>query len=506
MHTKKKKYLGKVEIEDWVEYALGSCSSSKTSTLTERYLKPRFKKSSYNKLKSLSKSSKKMLILLISVDSFSRRHFYRKLKETVKFLQEIPEFEVVDFKLHNIVGTDTAGNQFFLFGPLGQKGSGPEKDVLGDSALWKIMKKNKFMTLWGTDGCSSNVPKALGSSPEVDHVVATFFCANRLYSRYSPEKFHTFEQRCMGSRMSHSYLMNYTQEFCLQYQEVDLWVYNHFTAGHEASGQHAQSIDVDLKDYLKWFVEKFGESHNLVVFLNGDHGMRYGEHMSKTKSIQEYRLPASFILGHRSFLSQVSNISTLQTNSWRLNSKPDLRQTMIYLAEWQSGLNQSSPDHNPSNIKVLNLFQDLIPSTRTCDNAGIPPWFCSYIILNPVQADHSLFDSKLIFNVLNSVLEMVNSEILAKTFKMKKMVKICNVSLVESAKVPFIEDEEWVGRLAGQCLQPKVKIFNFWVFFARKRRFDENVLKSEFFPSFPVLLGMKRFFCKVVHFSWIDVV
>ena len=333
-----------------------------------------------------------MIILVISADSFSRRHFFRKLKETVKYLKSLQEYEVIDFKLHNIIGTDTAGNQIYLFGPLGLNSASSESDLLGEEAIWSIMKKHKFMTLWGTDGCSSNVPKALGPNPDVDHVAATFFCAYKLYSMYTANKYHTYEQRCMGNKMSHSYIMNYTQEFSLNYIKADQWIYNHFTAAHETSGQHAQSLDKDLKDYLQWFIGTFGESHNLVILLNGDHGMRYGEHMSKTKSVQEYRLPASFIISKKNFLREVADLKTLQENSWRLNSKPDLRESMIYLARYQSGLALEAKAQSlaaslvrrpAGRAQALNLFQDLVPPGRTCQDAGIPPWFCSYIILSP---------------------------------------------------------------------------------------------------------------------------
>ena len=522
-HTKKFKYKEPTGIEDWVEYALGSCEkTSKRMGVTERVLKPRYKEKDYlNRIQNQS-SKKKMIILLISADSFSRRHLFRKLKETVKLLKSLHQYEVIDFKLHNIIGTDTAGNQIHLFGPLGSNSARSENDLLGEEAIWSIMKKHKFMTMWATDGCSSNVPKALGPNPDVDHVVATFFCANKLYSMYTADKYHTYEQRCMGNKMSHSYIMNYTQEFSLLYLKADQWIYNHFTAGHETSGQHAQSLDKDLKDYLEWFMRTFDESHNLVILLNGDHGMRYGEHMSKTKSIQEYRLPASFIIAKRSFLAQVANLTTLQSNSWKLNSKPDLRESMIYLAKRQSGLelenkpsglttfllNQACRTGQDTQPRAMNLFQDSIPSDRTCQAAGIPAWFCSYIILSPSPL-HSLkfpLTSKAIFQIFSSIVELLTTEILSKSLKHEKVPRNCSILELETSKVPFITQSEWVIRLAFNCESAKIKIYNSWIYLSQKRSYEESVNQNSYFPSFPILLGFSKYFCKVVHFSGNDLV
>jgi hypothetical protein len=52
-----------------------------------------------------SKADKPLIILMVSVDSFSRRHFYRKLPNTVNFLNELKakgQYAIFDHKLHNI--------------------------------------------------------------------------------------------------------------------------------------------------------------------------------------------------------------------------------------------------------------------------------------------------------------------------------------------------------------------------------------------------------------------
>lgn len=52
-----------------------------------------------------------MIIAMITLDSFSRRHFFRKLPESVRLLNKLNaegKWKVFDFKVHNVAGSDTA--------------------------------------------------------------------------------------------------------------------------------------------------------------------------------------------------------------------------------------------------------------------------------------------------------------------------------------------------------------------------------------------------------------
>ena len=166
--------------------------------------------------------------------------------------------------------------------------------------------------------------------------------------------------------MSHYYLMNYTLKFTENYKNSSQWIYNHFTAAHEASGQHSQTLDKDLKEYITTYITKYGNTHEIIIFLNGDHGMRYGGYMIKPESMQEYKLPACFIIANTAFLEEIHAKDALIYNSYRLTSKPDLRQSMLYLASLQN-----LEDYNKDNEKHYNLFKELIQNNRKCSDIGI---------------------------------------------------------------------------------------------------------------------------------------
>lgn len=107
------------KIEEFHEFAIGACQNQSITDLL--YLNPRFNKTAYYQALKRSKKihQKPMLILYLVPDSFSRRHFYRKLNSTISYfthLSQNSDYKVYDFKLHNIIGADTSGNMMRIFG------------------------------------------------------------------------------------------------------------------------------------------------------------------------------------------------------------------------------------------------------------------------------------------------------------------------------------------------------------------------------------------------------
>jgi len=64
-----------------------------------------------------------------------------------------------------------------------------------------------------------------------------------------------------------------------------------------------------LDDDLKWMIDeliaRYTDSHEVIVFLAADHGMRYGEFESGQAAIQEHRLPVFFLLARHEFLQTI---------------------------------------------------------------------------------------------------------------------------------------------------------------------------------------------------------
>ena len=81
---------------------------------------------------------------MLTLDSLSRRHFFRKLPKVIDFMNSLnldknSKFSIFDFKLHNILGGDSPENQVPIFGgvidPPKITTGNLERDFLGDKAI-----------------------------------------------------------------------------------------------------------------------------------------------------------------------------------------------------------------------------------------------------------------------------------------------------------------------------------------------------------------------------------
>lgn len=320
-------------------------------------------------------TEKPLMVLMLTGDSFSRRHFFRKMSKTVNFINDLnqnPDWKVFDFKIHNIIGSDTAENQSRIFGTR-FNGFEFEKnlntDLFGKDAIWSKFIRSGFVTMLGFDPCAFKMHRVIGRMPKADHVSNSFFCANARFSSYKSKKRHNTQQRCIGPYMSHYYLMNYTLSFSELYRGQNQWAYNHYGAAHEATGQHAQTLDKDMTSFLNEYISRFSNSYNIVIFLMADHGMRYGNFLSNSYAIQEHRLPAFFLIGQKSFLDSIEySYDTLTHNTERLVTKPDIRRTLLFLAGYPYGASRE-----PRTDKFVNLFTEKIEDDRKCEDVEIPP-------------------------------------------------------------------------------------------------------------------------------------
>ena len=380
---------GEMQLDD-SEFVYGSCGEK----FTEAVNLPRVNSSAYNRAKRIMEqrrvTEKPLTILLLTIDSFSRRHFYRKLNETVKLLNAIRDegqFGVYDFKLNNVQGGNSIENMGSIFGDFIPKEleDPPYEDRLGPTSLWHILKDLGYVTLIGQENCDYRFPGSLGRVLEVDHLVRNFYCAYTLLFKRTMSK-DELVQRCIGSHMSHYFTLNYTLNFMQMYQGLNQFIYLHIDTAHEATGQHAATLDPDLTEFLPRYLNWSQESgQDLVVFLQADHGMRYGRWFKDVSAVQELKLPSLFILAPKTLLARIPGSEEhLWTNTFRLTTKPDLRASILGLGLLPYG--DTYPVHADHYLdKSVDLFREDSPITRTCESAGIPVWYCSCLLLEPID-------------------------------------------------------------------------------------------------------------------------
>lgn len=375
-----------VPIDPMHEFAFGACDSDSQYMQQAVYI-PRYNASLHEaartRMRELQSSGPPFSVLILVVDSFSRKHFFRKLPKTVEFLNKLKqgdEYHIADFYIHNIVGTNSVGNQAPLLGRNIQEEyiGDLNKDFAGKWALWNLYKDKGFLTLFGLESCDNSFPRKLGRMPNIDYVSSPFFCAAYRLTNYKASKTNNM-QRCIGPAMSHVYLFNYTLAFADLYPDVHKWVYVHVDAAHESTGQHAETLDSDLVEFMRSYMRK---NPNTVVFLEGDHGMRYGDWMKSVEAFQENRLPPLFLITPKALTKEIPGAEqTLAHNSLRLNSKYDMRKTLIYL----SGVPYDRKDPGEELFPAVNMYTQRVEDNRTCQEAGIPAWHCSCLVLIPIS-------------------------------------------------------------------------------------------------------------------------
>lgn len=360
------------------EFGLGSCDID-GEELKQADMSPIFQKTAYANAKNLT-TQKPRIIFFFTLDSVSRRHFFRKIPKVVSylnFLNQNSSYSVFDFNLHNTLGGDSAENHVPMLGgnlnyAKETKGN-QNKDFLGEKAMWNMFRSKGFISQLLFESCDTNFNEALGRNPKADYVVGPFNCAvERFTSMSFVLKSHS--QRCIGGHQSHFYVMNYTLAVLDMNPDVNHFIYLHIDTAHEGTGQHAATLNEDLYEYLKGFLEKY-HNYEIFMFLQADHGMRYGPWYTEVEGYMEQKLPALFVIASKSLLLQYPNsYNALAVNSQRLISKMDLRETALHLANFTEEKKYS-----------INLLTKIAAKARTCDDLEISPWSCSCLAMREIN-------------------------------------------------------------------------------------------------------------------------
>lgn len=231
------------------------------------------------------------------------------------------------------------------------------------------MHDRGFVTMMATDDCGNDLAAFIGKRPKVDHKIGTFWCASEIYYNFHN---NAQKQRCIGPKNAHTYMLDYLLEFSENYKEVSRFSYIHINTAHEGSGTVISTLDSDLVNFLTDITRR---QERTVIFLMGDHGMRYGNWFTHIDGSHEHRLPLLMTIASDSVLNLIDNSRDyLFHNSNRLISKFDLHTTLTHL----SNLNTKEDLYselicNTSLIsRSYSLLKEAIPNERTCEEIQIP--------------------------------------------------------------------------------------------------------------------------------------
>ena len=125
-----------------VEYVMATCDPDKTKDFEQILYRNRPNRSSLQRA-SDSLKTEPINIAMVVLDSVSRRSFYRKLPETVSYLNsQNSDGRVYDFLLHNVMGeysSDSFMPTFFGDMPFKRLEGDLQGDVFYEQSIWKTL-------------------------------------------------------------------------------------------------------------------------------------------------------------------------------------------------------------------------------------------------------------------------------------------------------------------------------------------------------------------------------
>ncbi|CAG9325566.1 unnamed protein product [Blepharisma stoltei] len=388
------------------EYAFGTCDINKTSDFEHVAYKLKLNEESLQRAKN-SLYGKPINIVMLVIDSLSRRMFFRKIPKSVEYLNSIAKnVSIFDFKLHHVIGQGSH-NSFMptFYGDMPYSATlYMQGDLYYNVSIWKYLHERGFVTMMGMDCCDNNLAQFIGKKPKVDHKMGSIWCSASAQYGYSET---SKRERCIGNKNAHAWMMDYILDFSETYKNVSRYTYMHIDTAHEETGTVVSTIDLDLKKFLEEF---FSRDEDSILFLMGDHGMRYGEWFKSKDGSHEHKLPLLLIITKDRVLDNIPNSSKiLLQNTNRLLSKFDFHTVLQHLGNYPD-LESNREEIRTKTSKRLttyNWFTDYIPDNRTCEDAGIPVYWCICQPFIEITHNQNLED----FTYLtNNIIEIFNTE------------------------------------------------------------------------------------------------
>ncbi|CAG9322491.1 unnamed protein product [Blepharisma stoltei] len=501
-----KSYISPVDIGN-SEFGFAKCGPSKKQGWLHNRFSPsaslraqEMKDTIINKL-NLKNRPKPLTVLVLLVDAVSRQHFYRTMNKTVDLLYNLNAessdlYTVFDFFNGNSHGENTLPNLVpLLYGHTYQehllktqslslkKADDAEKySKIQEEIIWKHYEKYGFVTMFGWETRWDYFAEIGGRKVLCDHTAASFWRGAVEIAAYTD---FIEKQRCIGNYHSHQYLLNYTKEFIQNYLEHNKFGYLHFVSGHEVTGSVVQMLDSDLSKFLAETIDSHRENdEDFAIFLVSDHGLHMGSWDRFQEGIIENLSPFTFLITNNNFLSKIgpNTRDILLSNTQRLISKFDLHLTLKHLAaapyedateysDWKKDVKISSP---------VSLLIEEISENRTCQDIGVPLYWCTCLEYNNVEIKDI---NALALHIANQTIFTINKKI-----QNDKADEFClGVSLGEilKAEEETKESENYPGKLYKVTISIKERegiIFSAFAYVADFIRDKKIDAETEIYP------------------------
>lgn len=305
----------------------------------------------------------KLGIIMLQIDSMSTASFNRSMPNVNKYLNRMGWFQL---KGNHKVGMNTRPNLNYIF-----TGSTEyEQEIFKDFDL------NDYVTEYAED--------------MKDETLA--FCANR--TDFESRTIRTMLEDLPSTTYRNYYTCNwiypvferlYDQmiEFAITFRkERYMGLYVSSAHSHDdVSG--ASQLKLPMEGYMKR-LDSLGIRNDAIVFLYGDHGLRFGPQRASYEGAREDAMPMLWISLPKWFQKKYPEIpKALRVNKNRLTSHLDVYHTLRHIIELNGG---TTSEPNREKCKSCQSLFKEIPENRDCADAGIPSYYCycnAYKTLSP---------------------------------------------------------------------------------------------------------------------------
>ena len=326
-------------------------------------------------LKTSKMTEEKFNILLLGIDGVSHSRMIRQMPEVLSFLTKTLNTTV--FTGFNKLGENTFPNMTpmlsgLMVDELEKKKLWKKGDYFDRVPIvWKDYAQKGYATQkaedWADVGMFNYLMKGFQKQP-VHYYMRPIF-------KHMAKVHGTWRPRCLAHRHETEFLLDYVQEFVLKFHKRGFFSVSHLTEIPHDRENDLSSIEEYFLHTLKSLYEK-GALKNTILFVYGDHGLRWGPIRTSPVGYLEERLPFfSIALPQRFKEKYPRQTANLEANKNKLVTFLDVHKTFLNLLDLKDS---SVPVSYDGKERSISLFSE-IPLSRTCTDAHIPQEFCTCI-------------------------------------------------------------------------------------------------------------------------------
>ncbi|KFB36317.1 AGAP008326-PA-like protein [Anopheles sinensis] len=346
-----------------------------------------------NQSKGDGADERRLNVMILGIDAVSRLNLHRQMNQTVDYV--LNTLNGIEMFGYNKVGDNTFPNMIPALTGLDIEELGaaclPNSTSTFDLCqfLWNKYGEAGYRTVYAEDSTAMgtfNYAKNGFRTQPTDYYLRSFF--RRMESKVGYNK-KLNAKLCLGGRSPTRVLLDYARKLVRSFEAGEsvfslLWAVG---MTHDFFNAPAL-IDDDYRQVLEFMndegqPEKRQYLNRTVLILMSDHGIRWGSFRNTYQGMMEERQPFLIFILPTWFRGRYpAAYHNLRRNRLRLTTHFDLYETLkdvLDLRNLETGTLSTRTnellDAKPT-PRGISLFLP-IPTTRTCEDAGIAPHWCT---------------------------------------------------------------------------------------------------------------------------------